>query len=129
MKKLFLLAFLVIGSVSLQAQDTELYAVARADGGVSIVQYIPGSNDSLTDVLTELGFAGRPVYEIKTKDLPAREDREFWTIESGKLKVDNAKKAEKLAEKASKDAKKDAVLTKLGITETEAKDLLDGLGA
>lgn len=74
-------------------------------------------------VADRAGLSG--VYaSITDLDIPNdRIDRDTWEFKSGKVKVNDQKKAEKDAEKAAKKARKDSVLAKLGITEEELKDL------
>lgn len=100
MKKLVLL-FLLIFPFNLYAKDTEKYMVQRPDGGVSIVQYIPGSHDSLTDVLRELGFSNYPITAITDSDLPKdRTYREAWKKSGLKVIEDETKKEEIISEKS-----------------------------
>jgi len=82
--------------------------------------------ESEIDVIaTKTGLTGN-FESITDADIPnSREDRNIWKFENGKVKVDNAKKAIKDAEKQAKKQAKDSVLTKLGITEQELKDLLN----
>lgn len=117
----FLFVFSIFFSFTVYA-DT--YAVDRADGGVSIINYNEGSKDTLQDVIHDLGFDGRPVKRVSASDLPStREDRKYWTLQGNKVVVDTAKKQVAEAEKAAKEAEKDAVLAKLKISRAEFEKL------
>jgi len=123
-----MIRFLIILLLICTPAYSGTYAVERSDGGVTIVSYLEGSNDTLSDVLEKLELTGRPVQRIDESDLPDIADREFWAFNDvpigAKLKVDAAKKAAKQAEKAAKQAKKNAALSKIGLTEEELQDLL-----
>ncbi len=92
---------------------------------IRIVSAKTNSADADLEIVANLaGLTGN--YEsVQDSDLPAtKDDRYAWKFENGKVKVDSAKKAAKDAEKQAKKDAKDAVLSKLGLTEQELKDLL-----
>lgn len=124
--------FLLLGSMCSKAlYAVESYAVERTDGGVSIVNYFEGSNDTLDDVLRDIGLSGRPIERISKADMPAdRTDRNFWKLSGKKVVVDTVKKQAALDAKAQKDAEADSVLSKLKISRQEAqklKEVISGL--
>lgn len=132
MKKLiFVLVvfFLIPYALILDAQvETELYAVERPDGGVSIIHYIPGSGDSLESVVNELGFSGFPIKRITKNDLPQdRTDRKYWKMNpvpiGKKIEIDTAKKTADETAKAAKEERKRALLKLTPPEYQEAKDL------
>lgn len=134
MKKYFLLiSFLFISGV---CEASQMYAVERDDGGISIVTYEDGSKDSLADVLKDMGlmysFDPHKIYAISKSDLPAdRADRRYWKLNKvgigPRVLIDTDKKQadidRKKNEKILKKQKRDVVLGKLNITESELKDL------
>lgn len=104
----------------------ESYAVERADGGVSIVHYYENSSDTLDKVLKDVGLEGRPFRRVQASDLPqTREDRNFWTLQGGKVVVDAAKKQAAEDAEAAKEAEREAVLEKLKISKEEFEKLTD----
>lgn len=114
--------FLILGYFILNFAGvyTEKYAVQRPDGGVSIVYYFPGSNDTLDDVLRSQGLDNLPIAIVKDSDLPAtREFREAWVKQGSKIREDAVKKQEIIAEETQKQEEKQAVLEKLKISEEE----------
>ena len=113
----------ILFSTPLHAE--ELYAVERADGGVSIVNYFGGK--SLEEVLKSSGLEGRPIKPITRADLPSRADRNYWKMNDvpigKKIIVDTVKRQEAEAAKAQKEARKQALLKMTPQEYQEAKDL------
>ena len=129
MRKLIFILFLMAVSGYAHADWTQ-YLVEKPDGSVAIVGYNTKSkNDSLKDVIDSLGYTGYPISLIRASELPSRSDREFWKKNDvpigDKVIIDEVKKAQKEAEKASEKTARDAVLTKLKITEEEFKKIKD----
>lgn len=114
--------FLILGAFLLNfgGVDTENYAVERPDGGITVVYYVPGSEDSLDDVLRDMSLSGFPISKVKKSDLPpTREFRNTWTKLGKRIVEDGDKKIEIIQEKERKESKKQAVLSKLKISEEE----------
>jgi len=104
----------------------ELYAVQREDGGVSVINYLEGSKDTLEDVVKQLGYWGRPIHRIKPSDLPSdRTDRKYWTINhvpfGKKIKIDNSEKEKDEAKKAQVEQRKRELLKLTAAEFEEAK--------
>ena len=126
---MILLILFLLFSPAVYAQ-TEMYAVQRDDGGVSIVYYIPGSSDTLEDVLRENELEGKPVKRIKEDAFQeSKADRDFWTFAGSKIRLDQFKKQEAQVQKQAKESKKDEVLGKLKISEEDAKALREVINA
>jgi len=126
MRILITVLFLFIFSQAAYA-EWELHAIDRADGGVTIVNYNTEANDTLEDVIRDMGFAGRPRVSITRSDIPTdRSDRAHWKIQGNRVVVDQVKKAAAQAAEAQKEGKKNAALAKLGITGQELRELLHG---
>ena len=120
------LLLILLSSPAFAAVETEKYLVERPDGGVSIVQYIPGSRKTVQRVLEDQGLKGFPVRVITPADLPPdRKDRDYWKWDSfsRKVVVDEAKKQNDLNAKAQAESERDAVLAKLKITKEEFQKL------
>jgi len=127
MKKYIVFATIILFSSSAFAS---MYVVERPDGGVSIVNYVDGSSDSLEDVLRDLGFKGFPILEIDQSDIPkSKEDRSFWVMNKvpmgSKIKVDSAKKQAHLDALAGKETEKLAILEKMGISKAEYEKVFE----
>ena len=124
MRKLILVFLLLISGIS-YASDSELYLVERPDGGVSVLQYFPGSKDSLQDVLRDMGFSGYPIERISKNDLPTnRADRKYWKRGVlNKIEIDTAKKTADQVAEAAKDARKKTLLKMTDSEFQEAKQL------
>lgn len=103
----------------------------RTDGGVSITHFdtrdmLPGEMEDgfISRTLAKHGTADHlsgitPVVILKS-DIPQdRSDRNEWSLKNGKVIVDPAK----VASKQAKEAKRRAILTKIGITEEEFKEI------
>jgi len=100
--------------------SAETYAVDRADGGVSIVNYFDGASKSLDQVLNDIGLHGRPFKKIANGDMPqTKQDRNFWKLLGSKVVVDAVKKQAHLDALAAKEAEKDAIYAKLKISREE----------
>lgn len=126
MKKIiFLILLTTIPSIAYAGR----YLVEKPDGSVTVVEYVEGSKDSLSDVLDSFGLQGLPIDALNPGDLPAtRIDRKYWKKNpvpiGSKVIIDTVKKNADLALEAKKQAEKDAVLLKLKISEDELKALL-----
>lgn len=118
---IFFALFLACSAV--YAEENEVYIVDLPDGGVSVVYYFPGSEDTIEDVLKSQGKGGYPFRRLQGA-LPAREDRDAWVRKGKKIVVDIDKKEEKVAEREKRKADKAAALAKLKISEKELKDAL-----
>lgn len=107
------------------------YAVGRDDGGVSIVNYVDSSSDSLEEVITSQGLSKNDVKKVSKTDLPSRQDREFWQLNDlplgKKIKINSSKKDSFEQEKQGKETKKQAVLKKLSLTKEELLFLKEAL--
>ena len=131
MKKIIFWTFLFCLFVSWLAildARAETYAVERADGGITVVAYQDGANDSLETVLRDLGLLGRPIKKVSNEDFPSdRSDRDFWKLNDipigKKIVIDTVKKQAKEAEKAQKELRKQALLKMTPAEYQEAKDL------
>lgn len=116
----------------------ENYAVRGDSGDVFIVNYKSGSNDSLAEVVNDLGLEGRPIQRVYPLDLPpTKEDRVYWKMNDipigKKIVVDEVQKEyDRLqAEQKRKDKEEKIASTIKKIcpscTEQEFKDLINGL--
>lgn len=104
------------------------YIIEHQDGSVSILNHIDES-DPLENVILKNGWNPKSVHLVKSGDLPSdKSDRKYWKVNEvpigGKIVIDQVKKQADLDAEADKQQKKDKVLQKLGITETELKELL-----
>lgn len=117
-----ILAFPVIGLCS----NYDLYAITKGDGSVEILKIEKNPPRPLLQILKELQLAQYPIRKVEESDfLSSRADRDFWKVESGKIVVDQQKKQEHINKIAEKEAKKNAVLSKLKISEAEWKEITD----
>jgi len=93
------------------------------EGGISIVTFAPNSIHSEDEAIKRSVPPGTSYHWIDSSDLPDRKDRDCWVIDdvTKKVKVCPTKLAEKQSKKNAEDAKKAALLSKLGLTEEEAK--------
>lgn len=115
MKKQLLITGLLFICGNLYAEKC---AVQRPDGGITVIEYIDGSSDSISDVLSEFGYDGKECVQVKS--IPSnRKDREFWKIEGNSIVVDSIKKQEKAVRDAEESLSRDAVLDKLKISKDE----------
>lgn len=106
------------------AVDTEQYLVSKPDGSVSVISYVPGSDKSLPEVISDLGYTGYVIKPISFTDIPkSRKDRKYWKANNGKIDIDTTKKQADIDAAVAVKAKKDAVLQKLKITEAEWNDV------
>ena len=128
MKKLiFLIYLLSTATVCFSEIETEIYAVGRDDGGISVIYYIPGSSKSLENILRSQGLIGKPIKRITKSDFPAREDRKYWKLNDvpvgKKIIVDTvAKQADETANQVKEERKR--LLFKMTPAEyAEAKQL------
>jgi len=122
MRKFLILLLLISSPVF-----AEIYVVEREDGGVSIVNYFEGSEDSLADVLKDNGLLGRPIRKLNPGDLPeSREDRKYWKVDlvTKKVVVDQAKKTADQVKKIEEEEEKQVILDKIGVTETEIEKVV-----
>lgn len=104
--------------------DWEHYAVEKPDGSIAVVGYNPGSNDTIQDVLNELGFSGFPIVSVTKNDLPQdRSDRKYWKKLGKKIVVDQDLKNSDLAKKQADDNRKKALLKMTDAEYQEAKAL------
>lgn len=120
MKKIIFL-LLIFPSVAFADQ----FAVENPDGSIEIVFY-QGGRKSLGDVLTENGLSGLPIKKITDSDKPPREDRAFFVLSDvpgKKIAVDAQAKQAEEARKIQESQARQAVLTKLGITQEELENL------
>lgn len=122
---IYLILFLMLISSNLHANDQEVYLVENPDGSVRVIHYLPGSNDSIAEVLSSFGFLGLPVMKIKESDIPQDPvDRKYWKVGVlNKIEIDNAKKSQDQAEEAAKDIRKKALLKMNDAEFIEAKQL------
>lgn len=128
MKKLTLIFIcLVILLKNGYCDDVELYAVSKADGQISVINYYPGSGDSLEHILKDNNFVGFPIKRIQTSDLPARSDRKYWRLNDvpigKKIIVDLAAKQADELDKQTKEERKRSLLKMTPAEYTEAKQL------
>lgn len=131
MKKLIFSILIISMLISLLAildVFAENYAVERPDGGVSIIYYHDGANDSLETVIKDLGFKGYPIKKIAASDFPSnRIDRKYWKLNQipigKKIEIDNAQKQTDEAAAAQIEIRKRAVLKMTPTEFQEAKDL------
>ena len=116
MKKLiFIFLFLISFPVF-----AEQYAVELDDGSIGILNYNPGSEDTLEEALKAFGETPKPYHKVSGVNWS---DIDHLKWDNG-LVVDEVKKQEALDAKQARIDAKEAVLLKLGITEKELKDLL-----
>lgn len=126
MKKLLIILLFLFPCVLNADNSSDIYAVERPDGGVSIVYYLNGSGDSFDQVLKDLGFKDYPVLKIDKSEIPvSKSERKYWKHNNGKIQIDAVKKSADLALKAEKEAKKSAALAKLKLTKQELKDAVE----
>lgn len=106
----------------------DLYVGEKKDGRISVVNYIQGSSDSVSNVENELEFVPGSLVKVSESDLP-KDEIKYWRMSSGKIEVDHPKKesddSAKLAAKQERKIAKQAVLDKLNITKAELKTLLE----
>lgn len=96
-----------------------IYAVEKPDGSIAIINYKEGSFDALDEVLRDLGFDGYPIRRVDPKEFPPREDRDYWIMLGGKIKVDQMAKQLDLNRQNQHVQKLQALRNKLGLTEEE----------
>lgn len=119
MKKLIFILVL-FSSFPVFAED---YAVETPDG-VAIITYIPGSTDTIEDVVRANGFTSFPVRFIERKDIPNdHSDQKYWKLSGNRIVVDAAKKQADLDAKAAREARKKALLKMTDAEYAEAKSL------
>lgn len=117
MKNILFLMLLVCSTG--YALETDLYLVEKPDGTVKQVNYIPGSSDSVTDVLRSVGAEGRPVIHPDAKTLPSVTDNQYWKRLGSSVIVDEERKQADVKARAEKEAAKEAVLSKLKISKED----------
>ena len=95
----------------------------NGEGNVSVM--IPADNCGLTlEQIISKDVPKNTNYIIIDKSaLPDRADRDCYKLEDGVLSICQVKKVEKAMKIQEKADKKSALLTKLGLTENEAKEL------
>lgn len=120
----FVLVFLFTAFFSQTVFAEERYAVKNPDGSVRILVYQGGIKDSFDDFLKSVGAYGLPIIAISNSEDSDKKDRDYWTLVNGHLTIDQFKKQADIDAKAAKKAKKDAVLSKLKITEQEFEELM-----
>lgn len=112
-------------SIASYAQSEEIYLIEKPDGTVAVHHYFIGSKDTLEDAINNAGLSGLPMKNITQSDIPAsKEDRKYWKKNTGigkAITIDLVKKQADIDLKTAQDAQKAALLTKLKITEEEAK--------
>lgn len=105
------------------------YAVSRPDGGVSLVVYNENSEDTLEEVLRDLGLYGQPIKKVTDADKAAVEYRDAWALNDipmgKKIKVDEDKVHIKNEMEKVKDIEKKRIMEKLKLTEDELAVLLN----
>ena len=93
MKKLIFVFLIILSSPAF----AETYAVERADGGVTIIDYNESANQSLETTLNDFGLSGRPIKRVLLPDFPSdRKDRKYWKMNDvpigKKIIIDTVKK-------------------------------------
>ena len=124
----FLLIFMLIFSPVVFGA---MYAIEKPDGSVVITTYVEGSQDTLEDVVRELGLLGRPIIAITRAELPPMEDSDYWRFNpvpiGDRLIVDQVAKQADLDAEAIKEADRLKTLQKMGISKDEFKQLKEYL--
>lgn len=98
----------------------ETYAVTKDDGSVAIVNYFPGSTDTLSDVLEEVGLDGRPIIQIS--EVPEG-PMEYWKVAGKRVVIDQNKKQAIENQKQAKEERKRQLLKMTEDEFAEAKTL------
>jgi hypothetical protein len=124
MKKSFLFTLIFLITCLTAYAETTKYLAENPDGSVRVIYYVPGSVKTIDQVLTDLGVDKSKVKEIKSDDIPGdRTDRKYWKAKNGKIEIDANKKQADIDSKLAKKAEKDAVLSKLKISDEELDKL------
>lgn len=110
-----LILFFIFQSVAFAQIPDEEYLVEKPDGSVEIINYIPGSRDTIQDVLISRGMDQMPVVKLKPGDLPADgADRKYWKRGVMKvIEIDTVKKQADLAAEAQRQSEVDTILGKM----------------
>lgn len=122
MKKILLL-LLLFGSSAYADVQTDKFLIEKPDGSVVILYYVPGSFDTLSEVVKSMGLDGLPIQRVSESDIPKdRSDRDYWRKGIfGKIEIDSIKKQADIDSKSAKESESDAVFEKLKITKDEFK--------
>ena len=105
----------------------EIYAIEKNDGTIEITEsYIPGGVEKH---IKQYGLENNKTKLIKTSDLPPdRTYRDAWVFNDSpvgkKIMVDQQKKKAIDDAKTAKQNEKQAIFTKLGVSEEELKKVL-----
>lgn len=95
----------------------DVYISEKADGTVRQTYYVGGSQDSISDVLRDIGVS--EAVKVKDTDLPDRKDDKYWKLQGDSVVVDEGLKLVDIENKAKEEKDKKAVLAKLKISEEE----------
>ena len=94
-------------------------------GKVYVVNPNPNSELTLEQIAAKDVPSGVDYKIVDDSAIPvSREHRDEWKINGNTIEIDQAKVDAKLAAKSEKTNKRNAILSKLKITEDELKDLL-----